>query len=86
MGGGIELDRFDPRRTNSANGPADGEFEKRVLEDLARIKFSKPPIVMMNDTRRWEMLRLVREIRHPKLDMTSFGRWTGTLLVELTGL
>ena len=65
------------------NGPADGEFEKRVLEDLKRLNFSKPPIAMLNDTRRWEMLRFVRSITFPKLDMTSFGRWTGTMLVEL---
>ena len=65
------------------NGPADGESEKRILDDLAKLKFAKPPIVMLNDTRRWEMLRFVREIRHPKLDMTSFGRWTGTLLLEI---
>ena len=66
------------------DGPADGEFEKRVLDDLARLKFPTPPILMFNDTRRWEMLRFVRAIRFPKLDMTSFGRWTGTMLVELT--
>jgi hypothetical protein len=65
------------------NGPADGEFEKAVLDDLGRVKFAKPPIVMLNDTRRWEMLRLVRSIHYPKLDMTSFGRWTGTMLLEI---
>ena len=65
------------------DGPADGEFEKRVLDDLARLKFAKPPIVMLSDTRRWEMLRFVRSIRFPKLDMTSFASWTGTMLVEM---
>ena len=65
-------------------GPGDGKFEEQVLEQLGGLKFEEPPIVMFNDTRRWEMLRFCREIRNPKLDMTSFGRWTGTLLVELT--
>jgi hypothetical protein len=66
------------------SGPADGKFEAKVLDELGRMKFDQPPIVMFNDTRKWEMLRFVREIRYPKLDMTSFGRWTGTMLVELT--
>ncbi len=66
------------------SGPGDGKFEEDVLERLGSLKFEKAPIVMFNDTRRWEMLRFCREIHYPKLDMTSFGRWTGTLLVELT--
>lgn len=64
------------------SGPGDGKFEENVLHRLGRLKFHKAPIVMFNDTRRWEMLRFCREIRNPKLDMTSFGRWTGTMLVE----
>ena len=65
------------------SGMGHGRFEEQVLQRLGGVTFQKPPIVMFNDTRRWEMLRFCREIRHPKLDMTSFGRWTGTLLVEL---
>jgi hypothetical protein len=66
------------------SGVGDGKFEDGVLERLGGMKFERPPIVMFNDTRKWEMLRFCREIRYPKLDMTSFGRWTGTMLVELT--
>ena len=47
------------------------------------MKFQTPLIVILIDTCRDEMLRLVRSIRYPKLDMTSFGRWTGTMLVEI---
>ena len=67
------------------NGPGDGKFEEGVLRQLAALKFERAPIVMFNDTRKWEMLRFCREISYPKLDMTSFGRWTGTMLVELVG-
>ena len=65
------------------NGPGDGEFEQEILDKLRQMRFEKAPIVLFNDTRKWEMLRFCREIAYPKLDMTSFGRWTGTLLVEL---
>jgi hypothetical protein len=66
------------------SGPADGKFESGVLAQLAGVPFTRSPIVMLNDTRRWEMLRFCRDISYPKVDMTSFGRWTGTLLVELS--
>ena len=66
------------------SGVGDGKFEESVFHRLGHMKFQKPPIVMFNDTRKWEMLRFCREISYPKLDMTSFGRWTGTMLVELT--
>jgi hypothetical protein len=65
-------------------GPADGEFEARVFAELSKLRFASPPIVMLNDTRLWPMLRFCRQIKHPKLDLTSFGRWSGTLLVELS--
>jgi hypothetical protein len=64
-------------------GPADGEFEAWAFEELGNVRFYKQPIVMLNDTRLWPMLRFCRNLRYPKLDMTSFGRWSGTLLVEL---
>jgi hypothetical protein len=65
------------------SGGGDGAFAQRVLEELGRVKFASLAVVVLNDTRRWEMLRFVREIRHSKLDMTSFGRWSGTMLVEI---
>jgi hypothetical protein len=65
------------------SGVADGDWQGRVLDELGRVKFERAPIVVLNDTRRWEMLKFVRGIRWPKLDMTSFGRWSGTMLVEL---
>lgn len=65
------------------SGPGDGKFEDEVMSRLEAVSFARPPIVMFNDTRKWGMLRFCREIRYPKLDMTSFGRWRGTMLVEL---
>jgi hypothetical protein len=65
------------------SGAADADWQGRVMEELGWVKFERPPIVVFNDTRRWEMLKFVRGIRWPKLDMTSFGRWSGTMLVEM---
>jgi len=84
LGGGKFASEVEGAEFILVSGRGDGNFEEGVLERLGGLKFEKPPIVMFNDTRKWEMLRFCREIRYPKLDMTSFGRWTGTMLVELT--
>jgi hypothetical protein len=38
---------------------------------------------MFDDTRLWSMLRFWRQLPYPKMDLTSFGHWSGTGLVEL---
>lgn len=63
----------------------DGEQEQRFLDNLATVKFANAPIVMFDDVRLWNMLRIWREVRRPKLDLTSFGHWTGTGLIDWTG-
>lgn len=42
------------------------------------------PILVFDDIRAWNMLAIWREIRMPKLDLTSFGHWSGTGLVDWT--
>lgn len=36
----------------------------------------------MDDIRVWTMLKTWREISYPKLDLTSFGHWSGTGIIE----
>ena len=40
------------------------------------------PIVMLDDIRLWRMLSFWQDIPRPKLDLTSFGHWSGTGLVD----
>ncbi len=51
-------------------------------ELLDILSFNKPPLVVLDDTRVVPMLKTWRAISHPKLDLTSFGHWTGTGLIE----
>lgn len=37
---------------------------------------------LFDDIRVWNMLAIWRGIRRPKLDLTSFGHWSGTGLVD----
>jgi predicted O-methyltransferase YrrM len=60
----------------------DGEQERRFLDVFEQVAWRRPPIVVFDDVRQWKMLAIWREVRRPKLDLTSFGHWTGTGLVD----
>jgi hypothetical protein len=67
------------------DGPKDGAFEDRFLALLDRHPFAAVPTVLFDDIRVWNMLSTWRGIRRPKLDLTSFGHWSGTGLVHWVG-
>jgi len=60
----------------------DGVFEDALLARLESVTFRRPPVVMFDDIRLWNMLATWRRISRPKLDLTSFGHWSGTGLVD----
>ena len=64
------------------DGPKDGIFERKLLQQLETVNFHKPLLVVMDDIRFWNMLAIWQEIARPKIDLTSFGHWSGTGLVE----
>ncbi len=63
------------------DGPKDGHFEPALAALLDTVPFTKPPLVLFDDIRDRNMLRFWRELKHSKLDISSFGHWTGTGLV-----
>jgi predicted O-methyltransferase YrrM len=60
----------------------DGVMEGTLLKRLASVDYRGAPIVVFDDIRLWKMLSIWRSISRPKLDLTSFGHWTGTGLVD----
>ena len=60
----------------------DGVQEQRFLDQLERCPFAESPLVVFDDIRLWNMLRIWRLITRPKLDLTSFGHWSGTGLIQ----
>lgn len=64
------------------DGPKDGVFEGRLLAHLDTIGLRPGTLLVFDDIRKWNMLATWRRIAQPKLDLTSFGHWTGTGLVE----
>jgi hypothetical protein len=65
------------------DAPKDGVFEYRLMEHFGRLSFARRPIVWFDDTKLWSMLRFWRELAYPKLDLTSFGSWSGSGVVEM---
>jgi predicted O-methyltransferase YrrM len=61
----------------------DGLLEKNLLDQLAKVPFKTAPLILFDDIRVWTMLKMWREVTFPKLDLTSFGHWSGTGIVEL---
>ena len=64
------------------DGPKNGIFERKFLQQLETIHFQNPLLLVLDDIRFWNMLATWHEIARPKLDLTSFGHWSGTGLVE----
>jgi hypothetical protein len=64
------------------DAPKDGIFERQFIINVETIQFPKPPIFIFDDVRLWNMLGIWRELRWPKLDLTSFGHWSGTGICE----
>ena len=64
--------------------PKDRVMEQRLLDRFETLAFSETPLIVFDDIRVWNMLKVWRLIQRPKLDLTSFGHWTGTGLVEWT--
>ncbi len=63
----------------------DGHLERRLIHNFAALSYSNPPIVIFDDIRLWNMLDVWYELRWPKLDLTSFGHWSGTGICQLLG-
>ncbi|MGB3008025.1 MAG: class I SAM-dependent methyltransferase, partial [Chitinophagaceae bacterium] len=62
----------------------DGKQESLFLENFSRLTFKKKCLFIFDDIRLWNMLDIWYHIDKPKLDLTSFGHWSGTGLVEWT--
>ena len=67
------------------DGPKDGVTEPKFLAALASLELPRDPIVMFDDIRVLNMVPIWRALDRPKLDLTSFGHWSGTGLIDWNG-
>jgi hypothetical protein len=82
MYGMVMSDQIVPADLIFVDGPKDGYTETKFIETLDATKFLSPPIVVFDDIRLMPMVHVWRSIKHPKMDLTSFGHWSGTGIVE----
>lgn len=61
----------------------DGDLEETILANLKKLQFKNRVFVLFDDIRVWTMLKFWRNLDLPKLDLTSFGHWSGTGIVQL---
>lgn len=64
------------------DAPKDGVTEQKFLDNFRKLGLKKGAILVFDDIRLWNMLKIWRELSLPKLDLTSFGHWSGTGLAE----
>jgi predicted O-methyltransferase YrrM len=69
-----------------ADAAKDGQQERVFLRRFEEVGFTGTPVVVFDDIRVYNMLQIWREIARPKLDITSFGHWSGTGLVDYSGV
>ena len=60
------------------DGPKDGVFEPRFIDLITSTHRTSPALLVFDDIRLWNMLGPWADLALPKLDMTSFGHWSGT--------
>ena len=67
------------------DAPKDEIFEKQFLKNLSQFKFSKKRrFLLLDDIKFINMFSAWRWIKSPKLDITSFGHWSGTGIVDIS--
>lgn len=64
------------------DGPKDGIFEEKLLDNFAAFGLRPHTVLVFDDIHIWNMLGIWMRIRHPKLDITTIGHYTGTGMVE----
>lgn len=85
--GGIEPHRalFESADLIFVDGPKDGRTEADILANLATLNLSRDVVIVFDDIRVVNMIDIWRRIGQPKMDLTSFGHWSGTGLIDWNG-
>ena len=60
----------------------DGVQEYKFLKNFSTLQFRNKCLFVFDDIRLWNMLDIWFHMDKPKLDLTSFGHWSGTGMVE----
>ena len=66
------------------DAPKDNEFEYKMIKKFLKLKPKIGKLLIMDDIKFINMIDLWRSIKSPKIDLSSFGHWTGTGVVDIS--
>ena len=66
------------------DAPKDDIFEYKMIKQLLKLEPKIGKLLIMDDIKFINMIDLWRSIKSPKLDLSSFGHWTGTGVVDIS--
>jgi predicted O-methyltransferase YrrM len=66
------------------DAPKDDVFEYKMAEKFSRLDSKKFKMLIIDDIQFVNMIDFWRAISSPKLDLTSFGHWSGTGIVDMS--
>ncbi len=78
-----ERELFEQADLVFLDGPKDGVFEPRMLRRLAGLAPKAAFLLVIDDIRFLEMVEAWADLPSPKIDLTSFGHWSGTGLAQI---
>lgn len=66
------------------DAPKDGQFEYKIAPLLTKLTLRPNRFLVVDDIRFVNMIDWWRAIESPKLDISSFGHWSGTGLIDIS--
>ena len=66
------------------DAPKDGVFEYKVISLISQLQPKKQKLLILDDIRFVNMIDLWISIESPKIDISSFGHWSGTGLIDIS--
>jgi len=78
------IDLLNKAQIIFVDAPKDGQFEYQFLDLLKKLQAKEHKLLILDDIRFVNMTNLWISIQSPKLDVSSFGHWSGTGLVDIS--
>ena len=75
---------FEQSQFIMLDGPKDDTFENFMLNCMSSCTFKKPTYLFMDDIKFENQLANWRRIQSPKIDLTSFGHFSGSGFVNIS--
>lgn len=90
--GDLSNDEFFDKNFNTLNNadlifmdaPKDDNFEYNMMKQLLKLEKKNGRLLILDDIKFINMIDLWRSIKSPKVDISSFGHWSGTGIVDLS--